>query len=638
MPVVKTTDIPPPPPGTDRKASRASMVYYAIVVAVFVAAVLFCGWRFAVYGNVLQSPGIISFDLVDEANDRFGEFSAQDRLLLFGKSSAGNAADQWEPLWRSDPDNPAFFQQYVEGVVQARDKIPQELLDEAQRIDPDNAYIPTLAAACLARDAQEKERRGWSREPTRTTPVWSVADPERADEALEMLRRASRMSAFDDHQRTLLRERLSRLPQAEDMPDQYAIVAYVAGEPNTRIRFRELTDLLAARAQQCGAQGDAEGFIETVRLWHWLVTSSAPSGNTLIDQLLTKAMVSMPLLNFRDAAQQLGMNDMADRFDALDQRIEAEKAARKERERTSENDLRVQLYASLFNSLTLPMVDRHADSPPALTEADLRPSRRAEYAILDQAHALAAAALFGLCAAFAALSPLFQRSRDNESPQRMAGAVTPRDRVAIIVIGILLPLAVHFAISRFTPLATHGISMRRTVLIAPIGQLVCLSLGMIALTLALASRKVVKRGVGAPFRAGWIGWVAAACAFLAALMFAVPFPDMRILNVAMILGGGTSLWLLALAVMHVCGKPRATADARDTLARVLVPVWMTAMLVSTLMLPVHVMEERHWVARDDLNRIDPSSVGFNRFESEVARQLAKENAELLENLPLPVAR
>ena len=621
------------------EACRSAMYYHAMVVTAFVVAALFCGWRFATCRNMLHSMETIGAASLEKgASGRLGGLSGQERLLLFGKSGAGNAADRWEPLWQSDPDDPAFFQQYVEGVVQTSHGIPQELLVEAERIDPGNAYIPTLAAACLARDAQEKERLPWSREPTRTTPVWTVTDPERADEAYEMLRRASRMPAFDDHQRELLRERLSRLPQAEDVPGQYAVVAYMAGQTTIRIHFRYLTDLLAARAQQCGAQGDAEGFIETARLWHWLVTRSAPSGNTLIDQLLTRAMVSMPMLNFRDAARQLGMDELADRFDALDQRIEAEKSARKDRERTSVTVMHIELYASLFNSLSLPSVDRYVASPPVLTEADLRPSRRAEYAILDQFHALAAAALFGLCAAFAALSPLFHGSRNDALSKRMAALVSTRDVLAIAIIGILLPLALHFAISRFTPLATHGISMRRTGLIAPVGQLVCLTLGMIALTLALASRKLVKRGAGAPFRAGWIGWVAAACAFLAVLIFAVPFPDMRILKVAMMLGGATALWLLVLAVMHVFGKPRARAEARATLARVLVPVWMTAMLFSTLMLPVHVLEERHWVARDDLNRIGPSSVGVSRFESEVARQLGKENAELLETLPLPDAR
>jgi len=273
-------------------------------------------------------------------------------------------------------------------------------------------------------------------------------------------------------------------------------------------------------------------------------------------------------------------------------------------------------------------------SPPILLEADLRPARRAEYALIDQAHALAAAGLFGLCAAFAALSPVFQSKRNDEWPKRMAILVSPRDRIRIIVLGILLPLAVHFAISRFTPLATHEISMRRTVFIAPIGQSVCLTLGMIALTLTIAARAVTKRGAGLPFRAGWSGWVAAACAFVAVLMFAVPYPDMRLITMAMVLGGTTALWLLVQAALHVCDKPQAMTNSRATLARVLVPVWMSAMLVSTLMLPVHVLEERHWVGRDVLNRIGPSSVGMNRFESEIARQLAVENAELMQQLPL----
>jgi hypothetical protein len=86
--------------------------------------------------------------------------------------------------------------------------------------------------------------------------------------------------------------------------------------------------------------------------------------------------------------------------------------------------------------------------------------------------------------------------------------------------------------------------MRRTVFIAPIGQLVCLTLGMIALTLTLAARAVTKRGAGVPFRAGWSGWVAATCAFVAALMFSVPYPDMKLLTMAMVLGGTTALWLL----------------------------------------------------------------------------------------------
>ncbi len=54
------------------------------------------------------------------------DLSNQERLVVFGAEGAMGEVDRWEPLWKSDPDNPLYFQEYALAYLQERSSLPPD--------------------------------------------------------------------------------------------------------------------------------------------------------------------------------------------------------------------------------------------------------------------------------------------------------------------------------------------------------------------------------------------------------------------------------------------------------------------------------------------------------------------------------
>ncbi|MCB1131605.1 MAG: hypothetical protein KDN05_10780 [Verrucomicrobiae bacterium] len=556
-------------------------------------------------------------------------------LLLFGDADTEDPQGRWKPLWESSPNDPAYLQQYAEACLSTNGEIPAELLEAATRLEPDNAFLPTLAAGYLAEDAQERESRGWGK-PNDAAPIWTIRDGARFEKAFAQLRSAASMGSFVDHMGELNRRRFDALPEAEDFLGRAVGTAYGAQISSARVHLRYLVDLLSAKAQEAGENGDADEFRETVRLWHWLARHTAGSGTSLVDQLIARAVVAVPLRNFRDAAAKLGHTEESQEFEDLRVRLEDEKAARTERAKASDESTSVVFKGSLLAGLTMPMVTRQVNSPPVLSEDDFRPGRYTDHALLGQLHSLAAALLFLVLASGVFLARAMQPRLVHGFGERLAELVPPGDRVRILIFGIVVPLGLSFVLSRLTPLSAREWSMRISGFVAPVGQLMALTLLMIHLTAWLGIIVIRRRCPGMRACGGkpWVAICGSVFSLLALVAFGIP-PDPFVLQCALLfLVGAILLPLLAAIIRFFRKRNRKWAKLRfATLIRVLGPVWAAASIVCSMAALFHRADERKWVRQDQIGALDPSAQGLTRIEGDVTRQLRVENLELLEAMP-----
>ena len=78
----------------------------------------------------------------------------------------------------------------------------------------------------------------------------------------------------------------------------------------------------------------------------------------------------------------------------------------------------------------------------------------------------------------------------------------------------------------------------------------------------------------------------------------------------------------------------AQRQLRDkTLSRLVQPVWVAAILVLALLVPLHYAEEKHWIKRDKVGEITVDAPAPNRFEYDITQILRGELLEMLGNLP-----
>ena len=90
------------------------------------------------------------------------------------------------------------------------------------------------------------------------------------------------------------------------------------------------------------------------------------------------------------------------------------------------------------------------------------------------------------------------------------------------------------------------------------------------------------------------------------------------------------LWLFAGLTSQLLNKPKSSSLRRATLTRILMPVWISGMLIFAALGPVHYAAERHWIQQDRLLEITPDAPASSRYEWDVTQQLRKELLEMME--------
>jgi hypothetical protein len=126
--------------------------------------------------------------------------------------------------------------------------------------------------------------------------------------------------------------------------------------------------------------------------------------------------------------------------------------------------------------MTAPMVRRQVMNPPPLTEADLKPGRYADHALLERLFAWTAWLLLGGCVGLAALSRFRHHPLAWGLSARVQDLIRPSDWLWMVAGGVVFPLVWYGIFTRLTPLSAHEWNARMSVFIMPGGQFGCLLL------------------------------------------------------------------------------------------------------------------------------------------------------------------
>ncbi|MGD7653114.1 MAG: hypothetical protein ACQCXQ_07865 [Verrucomicrobiales bacterium] len=560
------------------------------------------------------------------ADAGFPDLSPAQRLLLFGDESAASGPDRWKPLWESDPDNPAYLAEYAKAYFHEHDELSDEILEAANRIDPDNGWHLSLQAAALVEDAVEKVYAPSHAKRTRPTPVWKIKDSAQLDECLQLIHLAAQKPVYESHFGPMAENRLPLLPPRTDYLGQFPAIAYMAGQTSTCISYRKLMDALCAGAQQRAASGDRDGFLTLVDDWENLTRRMTSNAATLVHALVAKINFYQPAQNFRDAARQLGLADEAERFEKLYQMALDERTEKERRRNRSVYGVLLEQKGSIFSSLLLAMISNQVESPPPLTAADIRPQRRAEHAFFARFTSWLAALVLTSAAAAPFLLGLGQSKLARHLSGSLVSLLRPIDWLWIAGAGIVLPFGYYFGITRLTELGANEWNMQTTAFIQPACQIGGLLLAVLITPVALASWRLAKRGSAIRLAATrlWRSaalWLAVACAWLSIPVSGAVFllRGLPVIETTFILLAIPALWLLAAQGFLLFGNTHHTLR-RATLARTLTPAWAFAALIFLAMIPCHHFEERQWIRQDKLLVPSPALTAYEAQVTEILKQ------------------
>lgn len=569
--------------------------------------------------------------------EAFPDLAADQRLMLFGHAGAGNESERWNPLWQSERDNAAYLAEYaVSYVVDHRGQpLPEEIADAAAKVDPENGWFSALSAAAGSSEAVVRKERSKTDAANDIAGRVEVRDERLLGMALELIHEAVEKPRFEGYQEALLGKRIALLPPGEDYVSHVPLIVYVGSIKRRSDCFRTLSDVLAAGAGRCATNGDRDGFRRIVSDWQILVPKLSNEGASLVDVLVMESMAVSPLLNFRDAARSLGMEDEARQFQEAHEKARTWRVLRNERlEKMKSEESPFVMRGSMFVEKMAPLVHALPQSPPPVTDSDLKAGRLVDHSLLARIEAglgwLVMASVIGAMV----LARYFQGRGVRILSSRMGDLLSGRDWCLLFAAGVLFPVFWYVCFSRFAPFGPREWSFK--VASAPaFGQFVSFLLSLLVLPAVIADSLLAKKAsFGGPGVLRWLGFLVVFVALAGVLVFGVACGNesmdwSMVASYKFLIVVG-ALWICSMLFSSIFGSFRSRLRL-GTVFLLILPTTVLSALIMALAVPFHHAEEKYWMRKNWLGEISADVPAMSGHHHAVMRALRNELQELMGN-------
>ena len=565
-------------------------------------------------------------------------------LLLLGDPALDNL-EQRRLLHLYDPDNPAYYAEYVGAYASENEALPPDYFETVARIAPENAFFLYFAASQVGKHSFDKVRFGSSPNKPRIIPggqlapafreqEFSITDQAAFDEAFALIAKAAELPEFRTYSSTMMAERSGILPD-ETMAEFMHSLVHVYSPASGIISLRLVADLMDAQADELSKTDRKEDFPVLVQQREAFMSQLARNKDTsLVGELVYTVIGSATAVNFHGAADRLGLAEMAEIYRRQRDAFQTMKDGREIR-RKKDTDPVTEERAAVIAGTTLPVVRGQVFSPPPISESDLKPMRLAEHDIATRL-GITSVALILLIGCLPVFLFRFLSPRTVRIPaKRLACLLRPVDSVWVFLCGIALPIAVFLAINRLTPLGGREYGLKHFLFLFPGIHLLAIAMNLLLAPALLLRWRLSKRL--APFGLGSGGgrissivlsaillWSLAALPLL--VRFGLSHPALIGLSAVPLLWVGN---VFLNTIQGIIGKPQQRI-VRTTAAAALPMAYAMSIIALCATLPIPISSEKHWVPQDTLFRIDPDAPDLGAYEFKIAAQVRKEINTILE--------
>lgn len=559
--------------------------------------------------------------------------SEKERLLL------REEVDSKRRLHLLVPGNPAYYAEYAQEIANERRKLPDDFLEKAAGVAPENAMFTYWAAGQIGGDAVEKIRKGGSASRFQkgvrlsalpTEAEYTIKDAAAYAESLVLLEKAAALPGYETYVNRMMAERISLVPKGTFADYTRALAVIYGTSAAGVISQRKVVDVMCARAEELSKAGRKEEFLSLVKQREAFLAGMGRNPDMyLVGELVYSVCVSGTATNFHAAAERLGLADLAGTYRKQRDAIMEDKDFRDIRRAGDETSI-PEGRASALTHLTLPMVTAQVRNPPPLGDAELEPLRMVEHEMATRL-GLTGIALLLLPAALAVFLFRFVAAPVIRLPARSISRLLGAwDWALVMVLGVALPIAAFLIITRLTPLGGRGYGIQHFQFALPGVPLVALLLSLL-IAPALVIRVRLARWL-APFgiRERLVPLVSLATLAMLLLWALAVLPALERIElserVLIVLAAPPALCIaliFANALRAILGKPRARLAQAATALAVL-PAYAVAVAALCLALPIYSAAEKRWLAKETLLRINPDAPDLGAYEFKVAAQKRKE--------------
>ncbi|MGC4014388.1 MAG: hypothetical protein QM755_07715 [Luteolibacter sp.] len=534
------------------------------------------------------------------------------------------------------PDNPAYYADYAIAYVTEHKALPPGYAYITKRIDPDNGWFPCFAAAVLSNKVAESPKQSSEEKQAHVPKKWTIHDPARLAESMQLLAEGCRLPRFESYQAARLEQKLKLITPATDFRSYIERKIFVASQLSSGLAWSNLTSTTAAQAELAANTGDREAFQRVLADWRTLAPRLTRNSIDLIDILVAQAYAAGCVTNLQDAASRLGFESDAAQLLELQQRLDADAEARKARRGTLyKNDI-ASRHGAIPDAGTS-LVAAQVNHPPPINREDLAPGRLGDQGWFGRIACQFLAWVMLVCCGISTWARFLRRKEVRRTSERLASTLTPGDWLWILACGSVLPVLLHEAIYRLTPLGGRDWSIAYGMFLGPLTQFLGWTYLFVHLPLLAACWRLRKRLDALDLGLPKPGRIAVGAVILLA---AIPLAGITYL------GGNPEIWgsvgagclvIVALGMGIWALKHRkALVLGHATVVRLLTPVFaLSALLLSALSFAYYA-QERYWVPRNHVGLGGGDGSGALSYEQAVVEQRKIEVAEIL--APLRASR
>ncbi len=572
------------------------------------------------------------------------KLSDENKFLITGDPSSKTEAEREKSIWESDPTNRVYFGNYFSAAMEKWQndpgKTPEELLDTARKVDPENALYDYLEALKIMESQWSNKEAvriisftfGDALE-TAELPVYEVQDRERLDQAMALIEKALNEPLNQYHAEEMLRQRLSLLPEPKRMADQVAYIGYSAGcyrPPLHYQYFRKLPKFMMAYGDLLLQEGDNERAAVFLSCWEKMPRQilDGKAGN-LIDTMIAMVLIKTGY----SAAAIYRAHGFAEEAKQIAAKVDIARAPN------------LHWNAERENKNYRPMLEKHGSmlaligvsnigSP--LSPEELSPSRRLEYAVLSEG--IAALISITLLLAILGCTIVSLRWRFTKKGRAIPVLLAPdfSTLLQILTFGVILPGLLFLLITRLAPWSGHAYSYRFGLhkLISEFGLLI---MAMLILPAILGGKAVRNRCTeldipSTPLAIRRLNPAFLICAVALVAFWFVPANSSEMCFWSSIILAGVIAILLLSGALG--GMAQGVAGRKEyglyygSLFRSLIPLLAgTSLLLNVMSRPTLFTLEKEYIQADTL--VDALSPACFTIENKVSKQLGEETLAAL---------
>lgn len=572
--------------------------------------------------------------------DVAGKLTHEQGLLLFGDISRHSTERRMKALWDSDPRNPAYFAEYANAYLSEFKKLPPDFLSTARRIDPNNAWFTYVAAGFRAKDAVKIRTRSKSAKAAKAPPEWDILDATAFNDSISLLRQARTQPECDSRFHSLRRDQMKLLRNGTPSEVVFSLAYCFAKPDDSEYQLGNLGPVIAAKAWLCGTENDRETFKELLLDADNFFTKRMESDVELtVGELITTNAAFGFVSNASPVASQFGLYEESARLDEALKIVNRRKALRESKVENPNSRMRDK-YGGGLATLTTYASFKILENPPLLTQRELEAGRLMDHETFDWILSFIAWAMLvvtmGLSALFQFRSPMLIRRLTG----RLEMLVPPGDWLAVLGLGVVLPMLFFTWIHRFSPLGGHGLSMEYDNIYTPYIGSVSLGLAQwVALVLLVISSSAAACCYCLWKRLRPLALVKASSATsiipIVCLAAFIPVSGWSVVHysdsagvASFVLAGIATCWFAMILVKALFGQYQIQLRY-GVVARMLLPCCAFAALLPLSAAPYFKEMAFYWSGRDTLVRMDPDHPSGSNFQYRTAVQLRKELRETL---------